>query len=98
MPNKSAQLTPLAESIGVYVPNPEEYYRPSASRKAIQLTPLAQETRTAIPTAEAAAHLNRAPQTLWLWACKESGPVRPIRVMGRLAWPVADIKRVLGVA
>ena len=68
------------------------------ANKPVQLTPLAQETRAAIPTAEAAAHLNRAQQTLWLWACKENGPIRPVRVMGRLAWPVADIKRVLGVA
>ena len=65
--------------------------------RAIQPVPLAQETRSAIPTAEAAHHLNRAAQTLWLWACKESGPIRPIRINGRLAWPVADIKRVLGV-
>lgn len=68
------------------------------ANKHLQLTPLAQETRATIPTAEAAAHLNRAQQTLWLWACKENGPIRPVRVMGRLAWPVADLKRVLGVA
>ena len=98
MPSKPLQLTPLAESIGVTAPTSEANARPSTSRKAIQLTPLAQETRTAIPTAEAAAHLNRARQTLWLWACKENGPIRPVRVMGRLAWPVADLKRVLGVA
>lgn len=63
----------------------------------IQLIPLAQETRSAVPTAEAAAHLNRAKQTLWLWACKEKGPIRPMRVMGRLAWKVSDIKRILEV-
>lgn len=68
-----------------------------APRKLTQITPLAQETRATIPTAEAAAHLNRAQQTLWLWACKENGPIRPVRVNGRLAWPVSDIKRVLGV-
>lgn len=68
--------------------------------KPVHLTPLAQETRTAIPTAEAAAHLNRAQQTLWLWACKETFPegLRPVRVNGRLGWPVAGIKRVLGVS
>ena len=66
--------------------------------KPLQLTSLAHENRAAIPTAEAAAHLNRAQQTLWLWACKENGPIRPVRVMGRLAWRVDDIKRVLGVA
>lgn len=65
------------------------------ANKAVHITPLAQESRTAIPTSEAAAHLNRAAQTLWLWACKESGPLRPIRVNGRLAWKVEDLRRVL---
>lgn len=63
--------------------------------KAIQ--PLAQETRAALPTAEAAQHLNRSVQTMRLWACKENGPLRPIRVHGRLAWRTADIKNLLGV-
>jgi hypothetical protein len=67
------------------------------ANKLIQVIPLAQEHRSVIPTSEAAIHLNRAQQTLWLWACKESGPIRPIRVMGRLAWSVADIRRLLGV-
>lgn len=66
--------------------------------KDIQLVPLAQEARTALPTPEAARHLNRAEQTLRLWACREDGPLRPIRVNGRLAWSVSDLRRVLGVA
>lgn len=98
MANKPVQLTSLAESIGISEPTTYADFRPSRHHKALHLVPLAQETRVAIPTAEAAAHLNRAQQTLWLWACKESGPIRPVRVMGRLAWPVAEIKRVLGVA
>lgn len=65
---------------------------------AIQLVPLDRETRSALPTPEAAQHLNRKPQTLRIWACLENGPLRPIRVNGRLAWPVAEIRRVLGVA
>lgn len=65
--------------------------------KTIQPVPLALETRTALPTPEAAFHLNRAAQTLRLWACLENGPLRPIRVNGRLAWPVAELRRVLGV-
>jgi hypothetical protein len=64
----------------------------------VQPVPLAQETRTALPTPEAAFHLNRAAQTLRLWACLENGPIRPIRVNGRLAWKVADLRRVLEVA
>lgn len=56
------------------------------------------ETRAAVDTATAAHHLNRRPQTLRSWACLENGPMRPIRVHGRLAWPVAELRRVLGVA
>ena len=58
---------------------------------------LAAETRAAVDTATAAYHLNRQPQTLRGWACKEDGPLRPVRVHGRLAWPVAELRRVLGV-
>jgi len=65
--------------------------------KTFQPTSLERETRTALPTNEAGFHLNRAQQTLRLWAMREDGPLRPIRVNGRLAWPVAEIKRILGV-
>ena len=58
-------------------------------------TPLALETRTAIPTDAAAHHLNRQPQTMRAWACLENGPIRPVRINGRLAWPVVEIKRLL---
>lgn len=58
---------------------------------------LASETRAAVDTATAAYHLNRRPQTLRGWACREDGPLRPLRVNGRLAWPVAELRRVLGV-
>lgn len=61
-------------------------------------TPLEQETRAALPTPEAAWHLSRAQQTLRIWACRDSGPIRPIRVHGRLLWPTAELRRVLGVA
>lgn len=42
--------------------------------------------------------LGRAPQTLRLWASGENGPLRPLRINGRLAWPTAEIRRLLGVA
>lgn len=61
------------------------------------VVPLDIETRTAVDTATAAFHLNRRPQTLRGWACNDDGPLRPRRINGRLAWPVADLKRVLGV-
>lgn len=59
--------------------------------------PLDRETRSHVPTDCAAHHLNRRPQTLRIWACHEDGPIRPIRVNGRLAWPVSDLRKVLGV-
>ena len=59
---------------------------------------LTAETRAAVDTATAAHHLSRRPQTLRGWACHEDGPLRPLRINGRLAWPVADLRRVLGVA
>ena len=53
------------------------------------------ETRSHVETACAAFHLTRKGQTLRAWACLENGPLRPIRIMGRLAWSVADIKHLL---
>ena len=53
---------------------------------------LADETRTLLSTKEAAAHLLRAPQTLRVWACRENGPIRPVRVGGILGWPTDAIR------
>ena len=53
---------------------------------------LEQITSPTISTDAAAYYLNRKPQTLRVWACLENGPLRPIRINGRLAWPVAGIK------
>lgn len=67
--------------------------------KPLSTLSLTQEKRAHLTTAEAAYHLNRSPQTLRLWACRDgTGPIRPVRVNGRLAWPVAELRRVLGVA
>ena len=66
---------------------------------AVIHVPLVHETRAAVDTATAAFHLNRQPQTLRVWASTETYPddLRPVRVMGRLAWPVPGIRKVLGV-
>ncbi|MDQ2819210.1 MAG: DNA-binding protein [Pseudomonadota bacterium] len=57
--------------------------------------PLDQETRTHVNTACAAYHLGRRPQTMRVWACHESGPLRPTRINGRLAWEVAAMVKLL---
>ncbi|WP_225783677.1 helix-turn-helix domain-containing protein [Xenophilus sp. Marseille-Q4582] len=62
-----------------------------------EFPPLGSVTRPTVPTPQAAHYVNRKPQTLRGWACLENGPIRPIRINGRLAWRVADIKRLLGV-
>lgn len=46
-------------------------------------------------TQEAATAINRRPQTLRKWACLENGPIRPIRINGRLAWRVSDLQSLL---
>lgn len=48
-----------------------------------------------VATSHAAKVLNRRPQTLRKWACLENGPIRPIRINGRLAWRVTDLQALL---
>lgn len=68
----------------------------SSPGAAPQFQPLETVRRPAVDTEAAAFYLNRRPQTLRIWAMGK-GPIQPIRVHGRLAWPVADIRRLLGV-
>lgn len=51
--------------------------------------------RDTLPTNEAAVVLSRKDQTMRKWACLENGPIRPVRINGRLAWRVADLARLL---
>lgn len=67
--------------------NTTNHFSISFNRDAIQAV---------VPTDVAAAALNRRPQTLRKWACLENGPIRPVRINGRLAWHVADIQALLG--
>lgn len=53
-------------------------------------------TRPTVGTDQAAFYLNRKAQTLREWSSK-GGPIRPRRVHGRLAWPIEDIRELLGV-
>ena len=59
-----------------------------------ELTAIA-KGRDVLPTNEAANVINRSPQTMRKWACLENGPIRPIRINGRLAWRVSDLKALL---
>ncbi|MEI7455800.1 MAG: DNA-binding protein [Nitrosomonadales bacterium] len=67
----------------------------SANQQAT-FPPLENETRSHIPTENAAYYLSRAQQTLRVWAMSEPlGMPRPIRINGRLGWPVAQIRALL---
>ena len=57
--------------------------------------PFASITRPTVETAAAAFYMNRKSQTLRLWSCLKSGPIRPVNVNGRLAWRVEDIRKVM---
>ncbi|CAN7465923.1 hypothetical protein [Acidovorax sp. Leaf78] len=74
-----------------------------AVRRLIQgpqkFPPLEQVNRPTVPTEQAAHYLLRRSQTLRSWACAETFPkgLRPVRINGRLGWPVAGICAVLGM-
>ena len=75
----------------------------TSTRRAVsepqKFPPIELENRPRVVTEQAAHYLNRRPQTLRSWAMRDgSGPLRPIRVHGRLAWATADIRNVLGVS
>lgn len=50
---------------------------------------------TVVDTDQAAARLLRKPQTLRKWACLGIGPIRPVRIAGKLGWRVCDIEALL---
>lgn len=61
--------------------------------------PLAQITKPNLTTRELAYYSNMAQQTWRMKACYDTAPegLRPLRVCGKLAWPTAGVKKLLGV-
>ena len=61
--------------------------------------PLEQVTKPNLTTAELAFYSNMAEQSWRAKACYDTAPegLRPLRVCGRLAWPTAGAKKLLGV-
>ncbi len=66
------------------------------TRKSDGFPDIRTESRTHVPTDIAAHWLGRQNQTLRGWAMT-GHPIMPRRVNRKLAWPVADIRRLLGV-
>jgi hypothetical protein len=79
-------------------PNSTTSALPATAAAYLQFPPLEQVARPTVPTDAAAHYLNRKPQTLRAWACLEDGPIRPIRINGRLAWRVSDLQKLLSGA
>lgn len=63
----------------------------------MRIVPIREEIREILNTDEAAFHLNRKPSTLRLWASNGNGPIKPVRINGRLGWRTKDIRRSLGI-
>jgi hypothetical protein len=61
-----------------------------------QFPSLESVTCPTVDTAAAAYYLNRRPQTLRIWAMNQH-PIRPLKIHGRLAWKIQDLRRLLGV-
>lgn len=61
--------------------------------------PLEQVTKPNLVTAEMAYYANQSQQTWRAHACRETYPegLRPHRIGGRLNWPTAGAKKLLGV-
>lgn len=62
--------------------------------------PLALVNKPNLTTAELAYYSNMAQQSWRVKACYDTAPegLRPLRVCGKLAWPTAGAKKLLGVA
>lgn len=62
--------------------------------------PLEQQNKPALSTDELCFYIGVKPQTARVWACKESGPLRPIRLPGSalLRWSTVELKALLKVA
>ena len=78
--------------------NPTAVTAPNLFNAGSKFPPLEAITSPTVSTPAAAYYLNRQQQTLRCWSSLENGPLRPIRVNGRLAWRTSEIKKLMGVA
>lgn len=94
-----AEVPSLSEIIkGVHAANAKRHQaRAVIAQAGTQYPPLESVTAPSVPTDQAAFYLLRQPQTLRGWACSQTGPIQPVRVHGRLGWPTAKLREMLGV-
>lgn len=53
-----------------------------------------QKNLVSVNTNQTAEIICRSPQTLRQWS-SEGGPIKPIKINGRLAWRVVDLEKLL---
>ena len=86
------------EPIANPIPAADKPARAERMGKVATFVPLGEVTSPTVTTEAAAHFLNRRPQTLRGWSQQGIGPLQPAAVIKRrLAWPVADIRRLLGI-
>lgn len=78
----------------------DAYREANAPQFTPPFPPLELVTKPNLTTAEIAYYCNQAQQTWRIHACRETFPdgLKPRRIGGRLNWPTAGAKRLLGVA
>ncbi len=59
--------------------------------------PIHEEQRPCVGTAQAAHYLDLADTTLRDWSFRGTGPIQPRKFGRKLLWPMADIRKLLGM-
>ena len=65
--------------------------------KNVTFPPLEEQTKPLLTTKEYCFYLNFQEQTAWIHACKQTGPVRPVKIGRKLGWPTKAVKELCGV-
>jgi hypothetical protein len=95
--SNAARLNSLADNSPLKNQLDDTQLVQARAQPKLEFLPLELETRPTLGTAATAYYLRKARQTLRLWACKENGPIRPIRVGAHLHWKTSEIRKLLGV-
>ena len=63
-----------------------------------QHPPLEEIQQPLLDTKAAAYYLMAQEQTMRSWAARGTGPLKPVRIGGRLRWRTSDVKKLVGIA
>lgn len=63
-----------------------------------QHPPLEEIQKPLIDTRAAAYYLMAQEQTMRSWAARGVGPIRPVKIGGRLRWRTSEVKKLVGIA